>query len=376
MLQSAKAECLCHFAASKKQKVQFSDSLKLVAEHSLQTANPQFYIEMCKLILELQHLLGMDEKASETWFDYGLFLFGQWDYSGARDALKNAIKGFNSLGDSINSFFLGQCLFQMGVIDSHLGHFQEAMVSFQKALESKIMFGNGSISTAICHHWLGYLHRRRKHLEMALQAQSRALQEMEENASHATSTSASFISDSYFELGCIYHETGDFENAVGFHQKSVFKREEQAAHSQLFKPKLQSYIHLALVLYDRSVKIKSSAGPCMYNKYLVIDPQIVSLLEKAVTLCKEQAKSGNLRDRFPVIMLAHTDRLEMIKDLLSLAFELCGNICSVLDESDKEGKHKMEKIKTDFDNLLRTFVDANELEKSSDSLDERHNRSV
>lgn len=355
MLQSARAECHDHFAASKKRKVQFSDSLKLVAEHSLQTANPQFYIEMCKLILELQHLLGMNEKSSETWFDYGMFLFGQGDYSGAKDALGNAIKGYISLGHTVNSVFLGQCHFQMGVIDSHLGHFQEAMVSFQKALESKIMFGKGNMSNAVCHHWLGYLYRQRKHLEKALQAQSRALHEMEKDAVDATS--GSFISDSCFELGCIYHEIGDFKNAVSCHQRSLFIREEQVAH---FKPKLQSYVHLAVVLYDRSVKFSRH---CIANE--VLNSEIVPLLEKAVTLCKEQSQSGNLRDKFPVIMLAHTDRLESIKDILSLALELCRSLCSVLGEKDKEAKQKMETIMTDFKNLLKTLV--------SDSHDEREN---
>lgn len=352
MLQFAKVECLAHFAAAKRRKVQFSDSLKLVAEHSLQTANPQFYIEMCKLVLELQQLLGMDEKASETWFDYGMFLFGQGDFSGAKDALKNAIKGFNSVGHAINTFFLGQCHFQMGVIDSHLGNFQEAIMSFQKASESKIMFGKGNISTAICQHWLGYLYRQRKYLEKALQAQHRALQEMEKDATDATdATSGSFISDACFELGCIYHEIGDFKNAVSFHQKSLSIRDEHISH---FKPKLQSYIHLAVVLYDRSVKF---SRPCEANELVL---QIVPLLETAVTLCQEQSQSGNLCDRFPVIMLAHTDRLERISDILSLACELCRNLCSVLGEKDKEVKHKMEKIKADFKNLLRTIVEKGE----------------
>lgn len=349
MLNSARAECHDHFAASKKRKVQFSDSLKLVAEHSLQTMNPQFYIEMCKLILELQHLLGMNEKASETWFDYGMFLFGQGDYSGAKDALGNAIKGYISLGHTVSSFFLGQCYFQMGVINSHLGHFQEAMVSFQKALESKIMFGKGNISNAVCHHWLGYVYRRSKHLEKALQAQTRALHEMKEDAINATS--GSFISASYFELGCIHHETRDLEKALSFHQKTLSMREEQVAH---FKPKLQSYVHLAVVLYDRH---------CIFNE--VLNSEIVPLLEKAVILCKEQCQSGNLRDRLPVIMLAHTDRLESIKDILSLALQLCQSLCSALGEKDKETKQKMDVIMTDFKNLLKTLV--------TDSHDEQEN---
>ena len=346
MLRSARVECHGHFAASKERKVQFSDSLKLVAEHSLQTANPQFYIEMCKLILELQHLLGMNEKAPETWFDYGMFLFGQGNYSEAKDTLRNAIKGYIRLGHTVNAFFLGQCHFQMGVIDSHLGHIQEATVSFQKALESKIMFGKGNMSNAVCHHWLGYLYRQRKHLVKALQAQNRALHEMEKDAIDATS--GSFISDSCFELGCIHHEIGDFEKAVSFHQKSLSMREEQVAH---FKPKLQSYVHLAVVLYDRSVKFSRH---CIFNE--VLNSEIVPLLDKAVTLCKEQSQSGKLRDQFPIIMLAHTDRLESIKDILSLALKLCESLCSALDEKNKEAKQKMDTIMSDFKSLLKTLV--------------------
>ena len=367
MLQSAKVECFTHFAASKKSKVQLSDSLKLVAEHSLHMANPQFYIEMSKLILELQHLLGMEEKACETWFDYGLFLFGQGDYDGAKNALGNAIKGFNNMGLAASTSFLGQCHFQMGVIDSHLGNFQEAIVSFQKAQESKIMFVKGNTSTAICRHWLGYLYRQRKYLDKAREAQRRALQEMEEDSSDAAS--GSFISDCCFELGCVYHEIGNFENAVSFHQKSLTIREEQFA---CFKLKLQSYVHLAVVLYDRSV---------MFSKSVVANElisQIVALLEKAVTLCQEQAQSGNLRDIFPVVMIAHTERLERINDILSLALELCRKLCSVLGEKNKEIKERVEKIKSDFKNLLGTVVEANEMENSSVLHDERGsgNRSV
>lgn len=355
MLQSARVECQDHFAASKKRKVQFSDSLKLVAEHCLQTANPQFYIEMCKLILELQHLLGMNEKTPETWFDYGMFLFGQGNYSGAKDTLRNAIKGYVRLGHTANAFFLGQCHFQMGVIESHLGHFQEAMVSFQKALESKMMFGKGNMSNAVCYHWLGFLYRRRKHLVKALQAQTRALYEMEKDAIDATS--GSFISDSCFELGCIYHEIGDFEKAVNFHQKSLLMREEHVAQ---FKSNLQSYVHLAVVLYDRSVKFSRQ---CIFNE--VLNSEIVPLLEKAVTLCKEQSQSGKLHDQFPIIMLAHTERLESIKGILSLALKLCRSLCSALGEKDKETKQKMDIIVSDFKKLLKTLV--------GDSHDEREN---
>lgn len=77
MVQSVRVECVDHVTSSKQRKVQFVDSLKLVAEHSLQTSNPEFYIETCKLILEIQDLLGMEEKTSETLFDYGMFLFGK-----------------------------------------------------------------------------------------------------------------------------------------------------------------------------------------------------------------------------------------------------------------------------------------------------------
>ena len=355
MLQSAGNECLDQFAASKKRKVQFSDSLKLVAEHSLQTANPQFYIEMCKLILELQSLLGMNEKASETWFDYGMFLFGQGDYSGGKHALGNAIKGYIRLGHTVHSFFLGRCHFQMGIINSHLGHFQEAMVSFHKALESKIMIGKGNMSNPVCHHWLGYLYRQRKLFEKALQAQTRALREMEKDAIDATY--GSFRSDSCFELGCIHHEIGDLEKAVSFHQKSLFMREEQVTH---FKPKLQSYVHLAVVLYDRSVKFSRH---CIFND--VLNSEIVPLLEKTVTLCKEQSQSGNLRDKFPVIMPAHTDRLESIKDILSLALKLCRSLNSALGEKGKELNHKIDTIMSDFKTLLKTLV--------GDSHDEQEN---
>ena len=354
MLLSARAECHDHFAESKKRKVHFSYALKLVAENSLQTANPQFYIEICKLILELQHLFGMNEHALETWFDYSMFLFGQGNYSGAKDALGNAIKGYISLGHTVNSIFLGQCYFHMGFIDSHLGHFQEAMVSFQKALESKTMFGKGNMSNAVCLHWLGYLYRQSKHHENALQAQTRALHEMEKDAIDATS--GSFISDSCFELGCIHHKIGDLEKAVTFHKKALFMREEQVAH---FRPKLQSYVHLAVVLYDRSVRFSRH----FFNE--VLNSEIVPLLEKAVILCKEQSQSGNLRDRPSVIMLPHTDRLENIKDIISLALELCRSLCSALGEKDKEAKQKMDIIMTDFKNLLKTLV--------TDSHDEQGN---
>ena len=356
MLQSVREECHDHFAASKKRKIQFSDSLKLVAEQSLQTANPQFYVEMCELILELQNLLGMNEKASETWFDYGMFLFGQGDYSGGKHALGNAIKGYIKLGHTVNSFFLGQCHFQMGVINSHLGHFQEAMVSFHKALESKIMFGKGNMSNAVCRHWLGYLYRQRRHLEKALQAQTRAMQEMEEDAIDATS--GRFRSDSCFELGCIHHEIGELEKAVSFHQESLFMREEQVVTH--FKPKIQSCVHLAVVLYDRSVKFSRH---CIFNE--VLNSEIVPLLEKTVTLCKDQSQSGNLRDKFPVIMLAHTDRLESIKDILSLALKLCRSLCSAIGEKDKEANQKMDTLMSDFKNLLKTLV--------GDSHDEQEN---
>ena len=363
MLQSARVECQAHFTESRKRKVNFSNSLKLVAEQNLQSENPQFYIEMCKLILELKHLLKVD--TSETLFYYGMFLFGQEDFPAAKNALAKAIKGFNSLGLSINSPFLGHCHFQVGVIDSHLGNLQVAMVSFQKALEHKIMLGNENMSS-VCHHWLGYLYRRMKQFGKAIQAQNRALQEMETNETDATSRR---LSDSYFELGLLYHELGDFQNAANFLQKSLSICEEQVDH-QDFKPKLQLYIHLAEVLYNRGVK---------YSRSFVASEQIaqiVSLLEKAAMLCKEMCDSGRLHDRFPVVILAHTDRLEKLKDMLSLALELCRNLFSLFGEKDNTAKQKIEEMQTDFENLWRTFVDADEQEQGSNSVDERLNRSV
>ena len=355
MVQSARVECFDHVTSSKQRKVQFVDSLKLVAEHSLQTSNPEFYIETCKLILEIQDLLGMEEKTSETLFDYGMFLFGQGDYSGAKDALRNAIKGFNSSRPS----FVGQCHFQLGVINSHMENFQEALVSFQEALECKnIMFGKGNMSTAICHHWLGYVYHRKQDIDKALETQSIALREMEEST--ADITTGSFISDSCFELGCIYHEKGELKKSVELHQRSLLIREEQVAE---FKPKLQSYIRLAMALMSDKLK-----RPHSTKENTDLTSQIVCLLNKAVVLCTEQFQHGNLRDRFPVIMIAHTDRLQSIKDLLSLAVNLCTNLTPVLMvEETKDGKQKTEKLKTEFRNLLGTFLDENELGQTSDS---------
>ena len=73
MVKTATVECLNLVTASSRQrKVQFVDSLKLVAEHSLQNANPQFYKETCEPMLELQDLLGLEEM-SETFFHSGMF---------------------------------------------------------------------------------------------------------------------------------------------------------------------------------------------------------------------------------------------------------------------------------------------------------------
>ena len=368
MIQSAKVECVDHFTASRRRKVHFADSLKHVAEHSLQMANPQFYVEMCELILEIQNLLGMEEKASETFFDYGMFLFGRGNYSGALDALRNALKGFNSSRPS----FVGQCHFQMGVINSHIGNFQDALLSFQKALECKeIMIGKGNMSIAICHHWIGYIYRRRQNVDKAFETQSKALQEVEESTG---STKGSFVSDCCFELGCIYYEMGDLNQAKEFHERSLLIREEQVCD---FKPMLQSCIHFAVVLM--SLKHKR---PDTSNEHTKVTSKVVSLLNKAVTLCKEQSQCGNLLDRFPVIMIAHTERLESIKDLLALALELCEDLLSILEEElelctlnqsfilekeIKEAKQKTEKLKMEFRNLQKALVHENELEHTSGS---------
>lgn len=127
-----------------------------------------------------------------------------------------------------------------------------------------------------------------------------------------------------------------------------------------FKSNLQPYVHLAVVLYDRSVKFSRQ---CIFNE--VLNSEIVPLLEKAVTLCKEQSQSGKLHDQFPIIMLAHTERLESIKGILSLALKLCRSLCSALGEKDEETKQKMDIIVSDFKKLLKTLV--------GDSHDEREN---
>ena len=82
-------------------------------------------------------------------------------------------------------------------------------------------------------------------------------------------------------------------------------------------------------------------------------------------MCKKQSQSGKLHDQFPIIMLAHTERLESIKDILSLALKLCRSLCSALDEKNKETKQKMDIIVSDFKKLLKTLV--------GDSHDEREN---
>ena len=350
MVESAKVDCLNHVTASRERKIQFTDSLKLVLEHHKQNTNPQFYKEMCKLVLELQNLLGMKEKTFETFFDYGMFLFAQGNYPGARDALENALKGFSTSKPS----FTGQCHFQMGVVHCHMESFQEALTSFQKALEcNQIMVGKGNMSTAICYHWLGYVYRRQHIMDKAFETQSRALKEMEENAGDIIT--GSFISDSCFELGCIYHEKGHLKNAVEFHQRSLLIREERGAG---FKRKLQSYLYLAKVLMSERLKRR----PCASNEYAKITSQIVSLLDKALTLCKEQSQRGNLRERFPVIMTAHTYRLASIRELLLLAQELCANLISNVAEGKKEDPQKNENLITEFKKLMRTVLDESELQ--------------
>ena len=127
MVKTATVECLNHVTASSRQrKVQFVDSLKLVAEHSLQNANPQFYKETCELMLELQDLLGLEEM-SETFFHSGMFFAEQGNYSEARDALKNALKN-----NSSKPHFVDRCHFQMRVISCHMKNFQAARHRFKK----------------------------------------------------------------------------------------------------------------------------------------------------------------------------------------------------------------------------------------------------
>lgn len=353
MVESAKVDCLNHVTASRERKVQFTDSLKLVLEHHKQNTNPQFYKEMCKLVLELQNLLGMKEKTFETFFDYGMFLFAQGNYSGARDALENALKGFSTSKPSLT----GQCHFQMGVIHCHMESFQEALTSFQEALKcNQIMVGKGNMSTAICYHWLGYVYCRQQNMDKALEAQSKALKEMEENTVDVTT--GSFISDSCFELGCIYHEKGHLKYAVEFHQRSLLIREEQGAG---FKRKLQSYLYLAKVLMSERLKRPRTSN----NEYAKITSEIVSLLDKALKLCKEQHQRGNFLERFPVIMTTHTYRLASITDLLLLAQGLCANLISNAAEGNKEDKQKNENLIAEFKKLMRTILDESELRETS-----------
>ena len=349
MVLSAKTECLNHVTASRQRKVQFANSLKLVAEHNFQTTNPQFYREMCELVLDLQHVLGMKEKLPETYFDYAMFLFGQGMYSGTVDALENALQGFHS---SSSTPFVGQCYFQMGVVNCHLEQFPKALNSFEKAMGCKqILAGKRNMSTAICQHWLGYVHRRQENVEKAFEAQSKALQEMEQST--VDMTIGTFISDSCFELGCIYYAKGDLRTAIEFHQRALAMREEEAAS---FKQKLQSYLHLAKVLMDGELKM-----PQLSNECPNLTAKIVTLLDKALAVCKEQYQYGNLCDKFPVIMIAHTYRLESIKGLLLLGLELCASLASTLAE-DTEGKQRSEQLMSEFQKLLRTFLDEGEME--------------
>lgn len=345
MVLSAKTECLNHVTASQQRKVQFANSLKLVAEHNFQTTNPQFYREMCELVLGLQNLLGMKEKMPETYFDYAMFLFSQGIYSGAVDALENALQGFHS---NSSTPFVGQCYFQMGVISCHLEQFPKALNSFEKALGCKqILAGNRNMSTAICQHWLGYVHRRLENMEKAFEAQSKALQELEQST--VDMTGGTFISDSCFELGCIYYANGDLRNAIEFHQRALVMREEEAAG---FKRKLQSYLHLAKVLVDRELKM-----PQLCNEHPKSPVKIGNLLDKALTLCKEQYQYGNLHDKFHFIMIAHTYRLESIKGLLLLGLELCARLATMLAEENIEEKPKSEQQKSEFQKLLQIFLD-------------------
>lgn len=361
MLQSARMESQDRFAQSRKRKVNFSYSLKLMAEQSYQADNLQFYIETCQLILQLQHLLKID--SSETWFDYGMFLFGKENFLEAKNALENAIKGFDTHGLSAHSSFLGQCHFQVGVIDSHLGHFSEAVKCFQKACKFKIMDGNTKMSSAICHHWQGYVYRRMEDFNKALEAQKRALKEMEQNTTN--DSSRRFLGDVYLELGCIHHEFGNIENAASFLEKCLSIHEEQVGY---FKPKLQLYIHLAQVLHEKSIKCSESIDEWTQRT--------LSLLEKAVTLCLENSHNGHFHDKFPVVMFAHTDRIEKLEDILPLALKLCSSLSSVFGEENETAKKRLKKIQKDFEYLLSTLVKAAHQDQHPNSLDDGSSRSV
>ena len=393
MLQSARMESQDHFAQSRKRKVNFSYSLKLMAEQSYQADNPQFYVETCQLILQLQHLLKID--SSETWFDYGMFLFGKENFLEAKNALENAIKGFDTHGLSTHSSFLGQCHFQVGVIDSHLGHFSEAVKCFQKACKFKIMDGNTKMSSAICHHWQGYVYRRMEDFNKALEAQKRALKEMEQNTTNDSSrrflgdvylelgcirqkralkemeqnttndSSRRFLGDVYLELGCIHHEFGNIENAASFLEKCLSIHEEQVGY---FKPKLQLYIHLAQVLHEKSIKCSESIDEWTQRT--------LSLLEKAVTLCLENSHNGHFHDKFPVVMFAHTDRIEKLEDILPLTLKLCSSLSSVFDEENETAKKRLKNIQKDFEYLLNTLVKSVHQDQHPNSLDDGSNRSV
>lgn len=361
MLRSARMESQEHFAQSRKRKVNFSNSLKLMVEQSYQDGNPQFYIETCQLILQLQHLLKID--SHETWFDYGMFLYGKEDFLEAKNALENAIKGLNTHGLSTSSSFLGQCHFRVGVIDSHLGHFSEAMVSFRRAFKFKIMVGNNEMSSAICHHWQGYLHRRMEDFEKALEVQNKALKEMEQNTT--VDSSRRFLADLYFELGCIHYELGNVENAASFLEKSLSIHEEQVGY---FKPKLRLYIHLAKVQYLKSIRCSGSI-----NKWT---QKTLSFLERAVTLCMENSHSGHFRDKLPVVMFAHTDQIEKLEGILPLALNLCSWLTSVLSEENGTVKQRLEKVQKDFEYLLSTVVRAADQDQQPNLLHDGSNRSV
>lgn len=67
-----------------------------------------------------------------------------------------------------------------------------------------------------------------------------------------------------------------------------------------------------------SVKLER---PPTSNDHPVLKCEIVSFLDKAVELCKEQSQRGNARERFPVFTDSDhsrlcTDRLASTKDLI------------------------------------------------------------
>ena len=368
MLRSAQEEGQKHYIAAIKRKLHFADLL-LRRQKGSEVENPLCSRTSCRLAAHIKKcLLGNDGRVADAWYDYAVVLSNQGCYAEALDVLGDVVSVLTKLPHR-DKFFIIRSHLLVGLTHIEMSNFQEAIASFQKALDKSSERPHHLLplnETAECYHLLGYVYQQTRDLDKALQFQNKAIEILERGQSNSNDVATStMIASCFFRLGCIYSDKRDLKQSVTFHRKSWGIIQHLSGTHNLTS-KLPPYIHLAVVLYEIATKADNAT---VKKKQINKIDEVFFLLDAAA---REVQSSYHLLAQLPQY------RLKATQDLLSLGKELCKKLSNVLPKI-VGGVKKLEEASaliTRFEKLHRVALDVKHtfMKQTSSSYDGTQNR--